>query len=420
MRIVHINTNDISGGAARAIYRIHQGLLALGEDSSLLVRYRLSTDPTVVQFVPEHGLAARLRRRRRRGLISRDARRYLDNRPQGFELFSDDRCVLGSEVVRSLGRPDIVSLNWIAGFVDFERFFRGLSQAVQVVWRLPDMYPFTGGCHCDAACGRYAESCGSCPQLASRGARDMSRQSWLRKRQAYESLTDGRLQLVALSSSQADEIRRSSLLHRFPVTVIPCGVDVRTFFPRPRAAARECLGLPADRPIVLMVAQSFDRSNKGAALLSASLGTMGVVRKPMLLTVGHGNPHFVEQVEHRHWGPVGDDHLLAQFYSAADLLAFPSLQEGFGQTIVEALACGLPVVGFDSGGMRDAIQPGITGYIAGAKTADALGDVLRVALEDVDQLRGMSRACRETAEARFSVEVVARRYRELCHAVVAR
>ena len=114
MRIVHVNTNDVGGGAARAIYRIHQGLLALGEDSSLLVRDKSSTDPTVVPFVPNHGLAARLRRRLRRGAISRDARRYLDNKPQGYELFSDDRTELGSEVVRSLPKTDIVSLNWIA------------------------------------------------------------------------------------------------------------------------------------------------------------------------------------------------------------------------------------------------------------------------------------------------------------------
>ena len=117
---------------------------------------------------------------------------------------------------------------------------------------------------------------------------------------------------------------------------------------------------------------------------------------------------------------MSDDHLLALFYSAADLLAFPSLQEGFGQTIVEALACGLPVVGFDTGGMRDAIRPGITGFIARAKTADALADALHVALEDVDRLRGMARACRETAEQRFSVDVVARRYQELYRALVAK
>ena len=139
-----------------------------------------------------------------------------------------------------------------------------------------------------------------------------------------------------------------------------------------------------------------------------------------MLTVGHGNPEFVDESEHLHWGPVSDDRLLALFYSAADLLAFPSLQEGFGQTILEALACGLPVVGFDTGGMRDAIRPGITGYIAQSKTADALADALQVALEDVDRLRGLSQACRETAEPRFSVDVVARRYQELYRALVAR
>ena len=107
------------------------------------------------------------------------------------------------------------------------------------------------------------------------GRRTCRARVWLRKREAYESLTEHQLQLVAISSSQADEVRRSSLLGRFPVTVIPCAVDVRTFFPRPRAAARECLGLPADRSIVLMVADYLRSPEQRRCVVECSTGPGG-------------------------------------------------------------------------------------------------------------------------------------------------
>jgi glycosyltransferase involved in cell wall biosynthesis len=375
-------------------------LLALGEDSSLLVRRKLGTDPIVVAFHPDAGLGAWLRRLGRQRAIDRDARRHLlvafdpdrsvyarlrhrlqrraldrdarrrrMNRPVGFELFSDDRSALGPELVRRLPATDIVTLNWIAGFVDCGSLFGGLPPGRRVVWRLPDMNAFTGGCHYDAGCGRYVDSCGNCPQLAARGSEDLSRQIWRRKQETYGRLSSGQLQLVALSSWQACEVRRSSLLSRFPLTVIPCGVDVQTFIPTPRNVARQSLDLPADSVIMLMAADILERPTKGANLLSAALGLLGAGERPVVLTVGQGKPALPAEFEHVHWGSVNDDRLLARLYSAADMLVFPSLQEAFGQTVIEALACGLPVVGFDTGGVRDAVSSGITGFVAEAKTA---------------------------------------------------
>ena len=418
MRIVHLNTQD-SFGAGRAVRRIHAGLLALGEDSSLIVSQKTSPDPTVTQFEPDRRPLARLRHLQRQRMITRDADRYLRNRPSGFEWFSDDRGALGSELIRRLPAADIITLNWIADFVDLPSFFRERPPAAKTVWRLSDMNPFTGGCHIDAGCGRFTGSCGHCPQLSSPGANDLSRRIWQRKSEAYARAGKGTLHLVALSTSQAEDVRRSSLLGSFPLTIIPCAVDVSTFFPHPKAAARNCLGLPAEEPIVLMAAQSFGRRNKGAELLRDALALLHGMRRPLIVSVGEGHPDVPAEFEHVHWGSVGDDRLLGLFYSAADLLAFPSLQEGFGQTIVEALACGLPVVGFATGGMRDAVRPGVTGFIAPAKTSEALAEELQTALTDVGRLRGMSDACRETAETQFSMESVARRYQELYRSLLA-
>ncbi len=384
-----------------------------------MVRDKSSGDPTVVAFEPSPDLAARLRRVRRQRAINRDGRRHLWDRSVGYELFSDDRSALGPALVQRLPAADIISLNWIPGFVDIGSFFRGFSPNARLVWRLPDMFPFTGGCHYDGGCGRYAESCGNCPQLASNGNADLSRRIWQRKKDAYDRLARDQLQLVAVSSLQVEEVRRSSLLGRFPVTMIPACVDVATFTPRPKVAVRESLGLPPHRLIVLMVADTLTRRAKGASLLAAAIGLLDRDHRPLVMTVGRNAPEFAAEFDHLHWGHVSDDRLLALLYSAADLLAFPSLQEAGGQTVLEALACGLPVVGFDSGGVRAAIRPGVTGFIAEAKTSEALAAALKIALEDVERLHALSRACRETAETQFSVELAAWRYRELYGSLLA-
>lgn len=413
MRIVHLNTRDVSGGAARAIYRIHRGLIDLGTDSSLLVRDKTTDDPSVVGFVAPRSPGAQLKRVLRQQMINREYRRYLTGRAGSYELFSDDRSSIGSELARGLPETDILTLNWVVGFVDIESLFRGLSPTARVVWRLPDMFPFTGGCHYDAGCGRYSEGCGHCPQLAIPERQDLSRRSWLRKEQAYAHLADHQLQIVAISTSQAEQVRRSSLLSRFPLSVIPCAVEVHSFFPRPRSIARRCLNLPPDRLIVLMVAHDFRRPAKGWTMLVEALRILHSGHDLLVLTVGGGYPRFEGGCEHTHRDLVDDDDLLALIYSAADLLVFPSVQEAFGQTVLEALACGLPVVGFDTGGVRDTVHPGVTGFIAGTKTATGLADALREALADPDRLHGLAQTCRKTAVDRFSVGVIAERYRDL-------
>ena len=418
MRIVLLNTHDTHGGAARAIYRIHRGLLSLGEDSSLLVLRKWSTDPTVIPLVPSASVGRRARRVLRQRAIARDADRYLRSRPPGYELFSDDRSRFGSEIARALPDADATILNWVSGFVDIGPLFGHLARERRLLWRLPDMNAFTGGCHYDFECGRWLGSCGECPQIASSGTQDLSRQIWLRKKSAYDRLEQSQLRIIALSSTQAGQVGRSSLLGRFPLSVIPCAVETDVFYPRPRMAARESLGLPPDAVIALGVATAFDRPAKGMALLTQALSKVDPAltsrRRLVVLTVGEHPPRFGESIEHLHWGPALDDRLLALLYSAADLMVFPSVAEAFGQTIVEALACGLPIVGFDKGGMSDAVQPGISGFIAAEITAEALAEALEEALGDIEGLRALSAGCRHSAETRFSLGVVARQYQELC------
>ncbi len=179
-------------------------------------------------------MVARVSRKLRGRRIWRDYDRYRDSIPSGHEPFSDDRTEHGNALVNQIPECDIVNLHWIAGLLDHDSFFRAVPQRVPVVWRLADMAPLTGGCHYDEHCGRFVARCGACPQLGSVDEDDLSRQIWQRRHAMMSRLRPEQLHLVGTSRWIAEQARRSTLLGRFPVTVIPNGLNIDDYAPRDR------------------------------------------------------------------------------------------------------------------------------------------------------------------------------------------
>ncbi|MDW8403383.1 glycosyltransferase family 4 protein [Chloroflexus sp.] len=417
MRVVHLSTNDISGGAARAAYRLHRTLLAMGCQSTMVVANRRSADPTVQALKPPANPIVRWWQRWRGWQIRRAMQPYRKTRPAGLEPFSDDRSRYGSELVRALPPCDIVNLHWVAGFVDYPTFFRTVPRRVPVVWRLSDQQPFTGGCHYDEGCGRYAVACGACPQLGSRDERDLSHQIWTRKRAALAAVPAGRLHIVALNRWMAAEVQRSSLFGHLPVHIIPNGLDTTVFAPVDRAQARAVLDLPPDAKIVLFVAVSVDNRRKGFAQLAAALAGMSDEPNLLLLSIGKNPPPLAASIAHRSLGVVEDDTRLALMYSAADLFVIPSLQDNMPSTVLEALACGTPVVGFDAGGISELVRPGQTGWLAPVGDVAGLREAMRRLLRNDDERLAMGRQCRAVALAEYRQELQAQRYLDLYHQI---
>ena len=423
MRVLHLSTADAGGGAARAAHRLHTGLRSLGVDSSMLVLRRTSGDPTSHKVTFSTDLLTRLRRSYRNRQIRRDFARYKPTLPAGFEWFSDDRTEVGYDLVRDVvkrGPWDVINLHWVGGLVDHELFFPHLPPAVPLVWRLADMGALTGGCHYDGGCGKFTATCGACPVLGSTVDDDLSRQVWRRKRAALAAIPDDRMTLVGTSRWIAAESRRSSLLKRFPVRVIPNGLDTEAFAPRDKASARATLGVPADAAVVLFVAEATDVRRKGFAYLVDALGRLGGVPNLFLLSVGERLPVLPEELRlpRLHLGRVTDDHRLSVAYSAADVFVIPSLQESFGQTVTESMACGTPVVGFDAGGIPDMVRPGVTGELAPVGDANALADRIAEVLLNPVRWRQNAGTCRRVAVDEYGLRLQAERYLELYQASV--
>jgi len=399
--------------------RLHRGLRQIGHESIFFVRDLAEAGEGIVAFDARAGLFVRALRNARRNRIEADFAPYRKKRAEGQEFFSDDRGVLGGELLRQLPAADVVNLHWVAGFVDYSDFLAQIPQKTPVVWTLHDMNPFTGGCHYDRSCGKFAAACGACPELNSNAEQDLSRRIWQRKKAALAGVPRGRLQIAADSHWLASEAKRSSLFREFPVTAIHYSLDVETFAPRDRAAARSVLGLPANAKIILFVADHPRILRKGFAILAEALAMLPGGPELLLLSMGRSKPELPERFAHVHLGYVTDERFQAIIYSAADVFVIPSLQEAFGQTALEAMACGTPVVGSDAGGIPEIVREGATGLLSPAGDARALAAAVEKMLGDGGLRAAAGKECRRVAVEEYALEIQARRYAKLYEDMVS-
>ncbi|MDR5886702.1 glycosyltransferase family 4 protein [Vreelandella janggokensis] len=356
MKILMVNTSDIEGGAARAAYRLHRALLAEGVDSQMLVQRKVSDDITVIGPITK---VQKAWYKIRPFLDSWPVHRY-KNRTK--TLFSPS-CVPFSGVVDRINEmnPDVVHLHWVTG--GMMRIEDIVNIKAPIVWSLHDNWAFTGGCHIMWSCSRYQKNCGACPVLASSKDNDLSRQVFLRKQRAFDVVNS--ITVVGLSTWLHNCAARSQLFSSHQHTYLPNPIDTKVFSPADKTYARSLLNLPQDKKLVLFGAISATSDvNKGYNELSKALQLID--KNVDLVVFGASQPEQAgEFTQKAHYlGRLYDDVTLRLLYSAADVMVVPSLQEAFGQTASEAMACGTPVVAFGATGLLDIVDHKKNGFLA--------------------------------------------------------
>jgi glycosyltransferase involved in cell wall biosynthesis len=417
-KILHVGQSDRVGGANRATYRLHRALCEEGADSRLWTPYKSQDDPTVIAALPSR--LAKLSAQIIDFANFRIARVYRGGNSMNF---SPVRLAYGRLSPAVLATADIVVLHWVAGA------FLKPSQLIRiggpVIWQLWDLWPFTGGCHYPAECRNYEHACGACPVLGSRSGLDLSRLDFASRRRGYRDLD---LTIVAPSRWIADKARRSTLFGSRRIEHIASGVDLGVFRPHEKMLARDVLGLPKDKKIVLFGAFSaLSDRRKGYHLIPAVLDKLArsSIGEIMLAVFG-GSRHPPASEDDRrglpalHLGRFEDDVALALIYAAADVLIAPYLEDNLPFVILEALACGTPVVAFAAGGIPDAIDHQENGYLAPVGAAEELARGIEWVLAVPERHAALRAAARATAEARFDIRDCARRYRELAAELAAR
>jgi len=227
------------------------------------------------------------------------------------------------------------------------------------------------------------------------------------------------MEIVCSSNWLAEGARRSALMSRWPVSVIPYPLDLGSWAPADKKMARRLLDLPADKPLVLFGAiGGTAEERKGADLLLAGLQHLrsqvqGTPLSDLMLVVfGQGRPAHPPVVDFplHYAGRLQDDLSLRLLYAAADVMVVPSRQEAFGQTASEAQACGTPVVAFRTGGLMDIVDDKVTGAFAEPFCPQSLSAAVRWVLEDQDRMKRLGAAARERAERLWDPSRIADAY----------
>ncbi|NJD06658.1 MAG: glycosyltransferase [Methylococcaceae bacterium] len=415
VKVLHVSTSDLSGGAARAAYRLVCGLRDRGSSVGLLVSDRTGDDRDC--FTPRRSFSERMALRCRLRLESWALNRYRHSPayPWSSNLLPD------SALLRSIHQfsPDLIHLHWIGGSHLPIPNLAGIDRPL--VWTLHDMWPFTGGCHYTGDCPGFKSCCGSCPQLASESPYDLSRWVWLAKNRYWRNLN---LTAVAPSRWMADQAKSSSLFSKSRVEVIPNGVDTAVYKPADRNFARDVFGLPRDGTFLLFGAvRACDDERKGYVELQRALGFLDRFDKnPELIVFGASGPGDSQDipVPTRFVGHLNDDISLSLLYSACDVFVAPSRQEAFSLVILEALACGLPVVAFDGTGPRDLIDHLENGYLAQPISPEDLANGINWVLQDPQRYLALRSAARRKAEDEFSIDRVSQLHTDLYRSILTK
>ena len=415
VRILHISTADNGGGASRAAYRLHDGLRRAGEDSRMYVLDKYTSDERVKQFQSARGGLAWMGRNARRLRLNLAERRYAKTAPPERTFFSEDRTPFYKDACRQMPEAELVNLHWMAGFLDMGAFFEWLPGEMPVVWTLHDMASFTGGCCHAMGCERFTQQCGACPQLGSADETDLTREVWRRKERYYGEMEAERFHIVTPSRWLGEEVRRSPLLGRFARSVIPYGLDTEVFQPRDRRFSREVLGIPQSAKVVLFVSHGLDVHLKGFKYLIEALEGMDAASASgvFLLSLGFGAPPVLERFAHAHIASMNEDRALSMVYSAADVFVLPSLADNLPNTMLEAMACGTPVAAFATGGIPEAVRPGVTGLLAKTGDAAELRGAMVELLGNEAKRAELSANCRRVALAEYDLSVQTGRYAQV-------
>ena len=418
MRVLIVNTSEMTGGAAVAANRLMDALNNSGVKAKMLVRDKTSDSITVV------GLGGRMRQRLRflweRWCIF--CRLYFTR----THLFDIDIANVGNDITQlpEFKEADVSHLSWInQGMLSLSSIRKIIKSKKAIVWTLHDAWPVTGICHYTRSCQAFKRRCHNCPLLPGKGGEnDLSSQVFARKKKLYQN---SGIHFIACSKWLAGQAKKSALLTGLYTDSIPNPIDTHVFCPQDKREARLYSMLPEDKRIILFVSQRVTQERKGMKYFIEAIEKMVAdhpeVKDDTVIAILGGKAEEVASQLPLPCYPLGyisDERRIVSVYNSADVFVLPSLEDNLPNTIMESMACGVPCVGFQVGGIPEMIDHRRNGYVAALGNSADLATGIHWVLRETDYALLSQQAVQKVLST-YSQRAVAMAYIEVYNQALA-
>ncbi|WP_316786270.1 glycosyltransferase [Pedobacter frigiditerrae] len=372
IKVVQISTFT-TGGAGIAAYRLHQSLMQRADCESILVCRDAGIhkgEKNVIEVGPKPVTLKKRVLNRIDHLLGNSTNFGLEISAQegNYELVSWPETHFNVELEQVIKEADIIHLHWVAEFINFPTFFSKLKKK-KIVWTLHDMNPFMGIFH-------YLGD-----KASNLALRDLDEKAFRIKKDSLKKSNN--ICVVSLSEWIQKEAKKNEVFAKFNYKKIPNGVDVNVFKPTVKEDARNQLNLEKDSFVMLVVSENLKNYRKGLDILIDALPLLKTTTptKIQVISVG-GGELSVSGFKYKSFGKVLDEKKLAIIYSSADVFVMPSREDNLPNVMLEALACGTPVVGFTIGGQKDYILPLDTGVLAEEGSPASLAGAIKSLIDN--------------------------------------
>jgi glycosyltransferase involved in cell wall biosynthesis len=420
MKVVHLCSSDILGGAAKAAYYIHKALNFSGVNSFMLVQKKYSDDKTVFPFVDSMIKEIKYTER---FLMDYLFINYLTVKERGRFSFPYWGVNVSKHLL--LKKADLIHLHWInQGYFSFKTLRLLALLNKPVFWTFHDMWAFTGGCHYTNNCERFINNCGNCPSLKNSSPEDYSHKIWSQKKQIFSELD---LNLVTPSNWLRDYAKKSSLFEDKKIEVIPYAIDLELFKPKNKLEIRNNLGFPKDKILILFGSMNVKDERKGFKYFKESLIKLleinpGFKDRIKIIVFGKSDQEMQADIpfEFIFYGRIDSDEKIVALYNAADFFVISSLEDNYPNTVMEALSCGLPVLAFDTGGIPDMVSHLRNGYLASFRNSDSLAQGMEWLINNKNIGEQISRNARAGITENNSFKSIGEKYSHLYNKSLAK